>query len=136
MDEPQHTAGVPAGVRVVTLPAEIDYPGAERVSQDLAAAFMPGVTTVIADLSSSVFCDTAGIREMIVAHRRAAASNIAFRLVVPTSLARIFAVTGLTGVLAIYPTLAAALAAGQAPEDATPSRQPPRPGPPQTATTL
>jgi hypothetical protein len=48
---------------------------------------------------------------MIVAYRLAAANNAAFRLVVPASLTRIFAVTGLTAVLAIYPTLAEALPA-------------------------
>jgi anti-sigma B factor antagonist len=100
---------------VVRLPAEADYASAGRIKQDLAAAFADGATTVIADFADCTFCDTAGIREMIVAYKLATARNIAFRLVVPSRLVRIFAVTGLTTVLAIYPTLTAALAAGHVP---------------------
>jgi anti-anti-sigma factor len=115
------SAREPAGVKVVSLPAEVDYASAQRVRQDLSAAFAPGVTLVVADFSSSTFCDTAGIREMVVAHKLAAARGVHFRLVVPSRLTRIFALTGLAPVLAIYPTLPAALATAQGPGTGEPS---------------
>jgi anti-sigma B factor antagonist len=107
---------------VVRLPAEVDYVGAEQVSQDLVAAFADGITTVIADFTGCRFCDTAGLGAMVVAYKLATARSVAFRLVVPSKLVRIFALTGLATVLAIYPTLTAALAAGQVPGNPEPAR--------------
>ena len=115
MDERERAPRPPAGTTVVTLPAEIVYANAGQVGDQLAAAFAPGVTTIVADLTPSTFCDTSGIREMVTAQKLAAASNAEFRLVIPPGqLMRIFTVAGLDGWLSIYPNLSAALAADPA----------------------
>jgi anti-sigma B factor antagonist len=114
-DQPSHTAS--ASMTVVTLPAEIDVANAREVGDQLSAALAAG-RAVVADLTSTTFCDSAGLREMLLVHKRAVASGAAFRLVIRSAhLLRVFSVTGLDTVLAIYPSLSAAQATSQA--DAT-----------------
>jgi anti-sigma B factor antagonist len=97
---------------VVTLPDEIDAANAESIGEDLQAAFAPGVTVVVADMTATTFCDSLGIRALVWAHKRAAASGAEFRLVVPSArVLRLLALLGLDGWLAIYPSLQAALPA-------------------------
>jgi anti-sigma B factor antagonist len=101
----------------VPLPAEIDLANAEDVGEQLRAAFAPGVTVVIADLGSTVFCDCAGARQLVLAHKRAVASNRELRVVIsPAGVLRVLAILGFDRVLEIYPDLAAALASGLAPD--------------------
>jgi anti-sigma B factor antagonist len=110
--QPSHT-GL-ASMTVVTLPAEIDVANAAEVGAQLSAALAAG-GTVIADLTSTTFCDSAGLREILLVHKRAVASGAALRLVMTSAhLLRVFGVTGLDTVLAIFPSLSAAQAAGQA----------------------
>ena len=100
---------------IVPLPREIDVANAEDVGEQLCAAFAPGVTVVIADLSSTTFCDVSGIRQLVLARKRAVASNRVLRAVVPSAgVLRVLAILGLDRVLEIYPGLAEALAAGRA----------------------
>jgi anti-anti-sigma factor len=101
----------------VTLPAEIDVTNAERVGADLRAAFAPGVTVVVADMTATTFCDSLGIRALVRAHQRATASDAELRLVVPSArVMRLLAVLGLDGLLAIHPSLQEALPAEPAAE--------------------
>ena len=101
---------------IVPLPAEIDIANAADVGEQLCAAFAPGVTVVIADMSSTTFCDCSGAWQLILAHKRAVASNRVLRAVVPSAgVLRVLAILGVDHVLEIYPGLAEALAAGPAP---------------------
>jgi len=101
---------------IVPLPAEIDIANAEDVGEQLRAAFAPGVAVVIADLGATTFCDTSGARQLVLAHKRAAASNRVLRAVVPSAgVLRVLAILGVDRVLEIYPGLAEALAAGPTP---------------------
>jgi anti-anti-sigma factor len=96
---------------IVPLPAEIDIANAEDIGRQLCAAFASGVTVVIADLRSTVFCDCSGVRQLLLAHKRAVVSNR--ELLVVTSSAgvlRVLTILGFDRVLQIYPDLAAALA--------------------------
>lgn len=96
---------------IVPLPAEIDVVNAGEVGERLRAAFSPGVRVVIADLGSTVFCDSSGVRQLVLAHKRAVASNREFRVVISSGgVLRVLAIQGLDRVLEIYPDLAAALA--------------------------
>ena len=52
---------------VVPLPGEIDMANADRVGEELLAAFGPGVGTVIADMSGTRFCDTSGVHALVMA---------------------------------------------------------------------
>src|SRR5262245_40882234 len=111
MAQAQPPAGARAGPAVVTLPDEIDAVNAERVGADLQAAFGPGVTVVVADMTATTFCDSAGIRALVLAHSQAAASGAELRLAVSSaSVLRILALVGLDGLLAVYPSLPEALA--------------------------
>jgi anti-anti-sigma regulatory factor len=58
------------------LPAGIDTANADRVGADLQAAFAPGVTTVVADMTATTFCDSRGIHALVMAHQRAGRSTL------------------------------------------------------------
>jgi anti-sigma B factor antagonist len=92
------------------------WPGRSRPWEQLRAAFASGVTVVIADLGSMTFCDTSGARQLVLAHKRAVASNHVLRAVAPSAgVLRVLVILGVDRVLEIYPDLAEALAAGPAP---------------------
>jgi anti-sigma B factor antagonist len=96
---------------VVTLPAEIDVTDADRIREYLLAVVNQGAAVLIADLSMTTFCDSAGVQALLRAFRRAEASECAMRLVITTAaVARIMAITGVDRLLDIYPNVAAALA--------------------------
>jgi anti-sigma B factor antagonist len=99
------------GPVVVSLPAEIDMTNAESTVDQLRSAFTPGVTVVIADMSSTVFCDSAGLRHLLLADDWAAAHHAQLWLVVvPGEVLRVLELMGLDRQLSLYPSLAAALA--------------------------
>jgi anti-sigma B factor antagonist len=112
MDDPESTAAVRPAPAVVTFPREAVFTNADTVRQNVVSALLPGVRAVILDLTSTVFCDTSGLRELVIAHRLGREKGVEMRVVVPSRLMRLITLTGLQGVLAIYPTLAAARAAG------------------------
>ena len=102
----------PAGPLVVKLPPEIDLSNSEQVGKDLRAAFQPGASVVIADLTVTTFCDTSGARTLLVASKEASAAHIELRLAVQEgNVRRTMQLLGLDHVLRIYPTVADALAA-------------------------
>jgi anti-sigma B factor antagonist len=103
----------PPGPVVVMLPAEIDIANGAGVGQQLCSAFAPGVTVVIADMTSTVFCDSSGISQLVLAHHCATAHHAQLRLAVPhAGVLDVLKVTGVDRLLVIYPSLDAALAAG------------------------
>lgn len=67
---------------VVVLPAEIDISNVQRVLTQLHAVFATGATVVVADLTSTVFCDTTGLHALMQVHRRASADGAQLRLAV------------------------------------------------------
>jgi anti-sigma B factor antagonist len=89
---------------IVVLPAEIDVINAGDVLTKLAAALTPGVSLVIADMTSTVFCDTSGVRALVDAHERAVTSQVEFRLAIPPegSLRRVLELTGIIRLLPVY----------------------------------
>jgi anti-sigma B factor antagonist len=89
---------------IVVLPAEIDVTNAGQVLAKLAAAFTDGVSLVIADMTSTVFCDTSGVRALVDAHNRAVTDEIGFRLAIPPegSVRRVLELTGIIRVLPVY----------------------------------
>ena len=95
---------------MVRLPAEVEYSNAWQIRQQLAAALASGAATVAVDLTSTTFCDTAGVQEMLLAHWAAAAEGVDLRVVVPARLRLQFTWTGIDQVLAVYPSVSAALA--------------------------
>jgi anti-sigma B factor antagonist len=103
------------GPVVVHLPPEIDMVNAERVGEELCSAFIRGAAVVIADLTSTVFCDCAGARQFVLAHNHADAHGTQIRFAIPgRNMLRLLTLTGLDQMLSIYPSLDAAVSAGPA----------------------
>jgi anti-anti-sigma factor len=97
---------------VVVLPEDIDVLNADAVGELLVAAIVPGVAVVVADLTVTNFCDCAGINGLMLAYRKASASNAELRLAVRSlAVLRVLELVGADQVLRVYPDLDAALAA-------------------------
>src|ERR1700742_3596883 len=99
---------------VVALPAEIDVTNAEQVLDLICAALAPGVDVVIADLTSTVFCDSSGLRHLLFAQERARESDAQLRLAIPLGcpVRRVLELTGAYRMLTIYPDLTEAATEG------------------------
>ena len=96
---------------VVVLPAEIDVTNSEQVYEQLVAALAPGVSTVVADLTATVFCDSSGVHAIMHAYESAAARDVRMRLAVSpaTSVRRVLELIGVGRLMPVYPSLAEAL---------------------------
>ena len=94
------------------MPAEIDLNNAADVSANLSRVIGSGERVVIADLSATAFCDSCGIRTLLVTAHHAAEGGTELRLVVPEdgAVQRIIALMGIDRLLPVYPTLDAARA--------------------------
>lgn len=94
------------------LPVDIDTVNAGSVGDLLAAAIVPGVDVVVADLTVTTFCDCAGVHSLLLAFRKASANSAELRLAVGSiAVVRILKLVGADEVLLVYPDLGAALAA-------------------------
>ncbi len=98
---------------IVVLPEEIDMTTADRVAAQLSAAYAPGVRIVIADLTTTTFCDSAGIRCLTLLHRSAAEKGSRLHLDVAAGgpVSRVLDLMDLTGVLHVFSSVEAAAAA-------------------------
>lgn len=98
----------PAGPVIVKLPAEIDLQNAGQVAIQLRAACRDG-GIVIADMTSTTFCDSRCAQELLNAHYLARARNCQLRLALPDrNVQRVLNILGADLILAIYQTVAAA----------------------------
>jgi anti-sigma B factor antagonist len=73
-------------------------------------ALTPGVDVVIADMTSTTFCDSSGVHAVVFAHEAAVARGIELRLVVPPdgSVRRVLQLIGVGSVVPVYSSLAEA----------------------------
>ena len=94
--------------KVVALPEEVDIRNAAGVAEELTLAVSRS-SVVIIDMSATMFCDCAGARAIVRAHKRAADSGAELRLVVTAKLVRrMFGLIGVDHLLDIYPSVEAA----------------------------
>jgi anti-sigma B factor antagonist len=108
---------------VVTLPAEIDISNADQVREDLLSVLNRGAAVLIADLSNTTFCDSAGVAALARTFRRAEASQNEMRLVVSTpAVHRVLSLTGVDRLLDIYPSVTASLAGPNEPTGSNPGK--------------
>jgi anti-sigma B factor antagonist len=115
MSYQESPASAPGALVVVKLPVEIDVTNAEDVGDDLCAAFQRGVRVVVADMTMTKFCDSSGVRNLVMASRHAAAGHDELRIAVPSAaVLRVLTVLGADRVLHLYPTLAEAVTVGSA----------------------
>jgi anti-sigma B factor antagonist len=123
---PTHMAG---GVPVITTPAEIDITTASQLQAVLSDWCARGHPTVVVDMTGTRFCDSAGLTELVRAHRQAVADGGELRLVISAddAVLRVFTLIGLDHVIPRFASLEQALAQTTAAEDA-PSSPPARAG--------
>ena len=95
---------------IVRLPAEIDMVNAESIGEELAAMCGPGVAVVIADMTATTFCDSMGVRMLVLARRQAVTGGTDLRLVLPgPHVLRVMKILGVDAVLPIYRSVDEAL---------------------------
>ena len=99
---------------VVTLPGEIDVRNDGRVQATLAHALGDGTAVLVADATGTTFCGCSGVYALVRAHHQAVATGAQLRVAASPAMQRMLELTGADHVLATYPTLDTALAAGQA----------------------
>lgn len=101
---------------LVVLPDEIDATNADDVHSQIIAALRPGVRIVIADMTATRFCDSMGVRMLVLAHQQTARDGTELRLLRPGyAVSLILKLTGVGQVLTICQSL----------EDAITPRPPP-----------
>jgi anti-anti-sigma factor len=87
----------------VTMPAEMDLTNSSDVSDLLAAAASQSPEVITADMTATMFCDSAGVHALARAHELAAASGSELRLALGDSpAARIVQLIGLDQIVPVY----------------------------------
>jgi anti-anti-sigma factor len=103
---------------IVTMPEEIDLGNSGSVGEQLNAVAAQSPALVTADLTGTVFCDSAGVYVITRAYELVTANGGELRLALGDSpVARIFELTGLDKLMPVY-------------RDVQQSRDTPRAGPP------
>ena len=104
----QQTCAAPV---IVTFPAQLDAAAADQADGRITAAFTPGVSVVIADLTAAARCDRSALRNLLKAHRKAAArgGQVRFAIRPDGPLHQITGFASTHPLLAVYPTLQDAL---------------------------
>jgi anti-anti-sigma factor len=106
-----------ARTAVVPLPAEIDVTTVRQAGKELIAALGPGITTVIADMTATAFCDCSGVRMLDLVRQLAMVNQAELVLVVRSAaVLRILSLCGLDLLLPVYPSLVTALTTQATPE--------------------
>lgn len=96
---------------VATLPAEIDVTNADPIRAELLSVVSQGAALLVADLSRTTFCDSAGVSTLVRTLRRTSANRAVLRLVVNTpAVQRVLSITGVDRLLEVFPSVSAALA--------------------------
>lgn len=97
---------------VVPLTAEIDLTNSEWACRQLNAAFARGAAVVVADLTSTRFCDCASLRRLLAVQQRAASFGGQLWFVMPSGspVRRLADLTGLDRLLHICPSVREATA--------------------------
>jgi len=110
----------------MTLPAEVDLSNAGLVRQDLLAVVAQGASLVIADMTATTFCDSAGVTALVRVARQATAQGSGLRLAAGApAVIRMLALTGVDKLIEVYPSVAAALADPEHDVAAEPAPAPP-----------
>ena len=98
---------------IVQLAEQVDVGNAGQLRDQLLILINRGATAVIVDMTRTASCDHAGLDAIARAYQRAAANGIQLRLVVSAPVVRrTLSIEGIDRLVSIFPTVAAALAAG------------------------
>jgi anti-sigma B factor antagonist len=106
------------GVPVVSAPAEIDVTNAAQLGDALRSCADAGNGSLVVDMSTTTFCDSAGVEQLVRAHRRAEAVDGEVRLVIGVvTVMRILAIIGVDRIMPVFTSLDDALAETSASND-------------------
>jgi anti-sigma B factor antagonist len=101
---------------VVSAPAEVDITNVNGLLQAMQSCTDPEHTTLVVDMSETTFCDSAGVSELVQAHKRAEAAGGEVRLVISgASVMRLLAIIGVDRVMPIFTSLEDAVEEASAP---------------------
>jgi anti-sigma B factor antagonist len=103
------TTGTGSRTVVIPLPAEVDVVNCGQVPDAVSEYLRGGATVLIADATQTTFCDCAGVGALINAHQQSAAAGARLRVAASPAMRRMLRLTGVNRLLAIYPTVDAAL---------------------------
>ena len=96
---------------VVAVPVELDLTIADGLREALLGVLNAGALGLVVDMTTTTFCDSAGISAITRAVRRAAAHEATVRLAVTSPpVLRVFDLVGIDRLIEIYPDAEAALA--------------------------
>jgi anti-sigma B factor antagonist len=83
---------------------------ADAIREELLSVVNQGTLLLVADMSKTTFCDSAGVSALVRTFTRASASASGMRLVVKTpAVRRILSLTGVDRLIYVYPSVAASL---------------------------
>jgi len=100
-------------VHVIAMRGELDLATAPRLCVRIDAARRSGFRTILLDLTTAEFCDSAGLRALIGCDRELAAHGrrMAIAALAASAVGRLFELAGANELLEIHPDCDAALAA-------------------------
>jgi anti-anti-sigma factor len=100
---------------IVTMPEGIDAGNASAVGDTLEAAFTQGAMVVIADCTSTKFCDSIGFKTLLRINQKAreAKAELLFVLAPNGLLRRVLELLEMQDALAVYPSIDAAVTASR-----------------------
>ena len=103
-------------VQVIGAVVDVEFPRDQipKIYDALLEALVPGVDVVIADMTSTSFCDSSGVHALVFAHEAAVTRGIQLRLAVSAdgSVRRVLQLIGVGRILSIHSSLAEAIDAG------------------------
>jgi anti-sigma B factor antagonist len=119
--------GWAGGIPVIATPGEIDVSNAAEFRQSLLSC-ANGHPTLVVDMSGTVFCDSTGVHQLVLARARAIAAGGEVRLVIRTApVQRLFAIMGIDHLFPVFASPEQAVACAPSP---APVSQPLVPHPP------
>ena len=93
---------------MVVVSGEMDLASVGELRSELLGALSRG--PVVIDMREITFCDSAGLRTILEAHRYAETSSTTFRIAAPsTAVTRVLQLTGADSVLVVVPDADTAL---------------------------
>jgi len=99
---------------VVAFPEHVGESDAARIREQLLAVLEDGAAVVIADMSATASCHPAGLDTVSLACQQAAIRRAELRLVAAApAVRRLLAARGLDRLVPVYPSMEAAVAAGE-----------------------
>lgn len=114
---------------VAELPEEIDLLNVAGIQQQLTALLRERPSAMIADMTQTRYCDSAGVATLVRLSKAAAAEQITVRVAASAPVLRIMRLLGADRVIETHPSLAAALGDENSPR---PLRRPSRRSEPES----